>query len=88
MRLPKEIRRSTVWREDGGKRDDEEFLETAPLSDHEGSHTHICHELITCILEDRPSIVNEDVSANITAAGICAHTSAMKDGEKIKVPEF
>jgi hypothetical protein len=26
--------------------------------------------------------------ANITSAGLCAHESAMKNGEEVKIPDF
>ena len=32
--------------------------------------------------------IDEILGANITAAGICAHESAMRGGEAVVVPEF
>jgi predicted ribosome-associated RNA-binding protein Tma20 len=40
------------------------------------------------VLENRKAWINEINGANIVAAGICAHESAMKNGEIIEVPEF
>lgn len=55
---------------------------------HHGSHPHLVHEFISSIVEKRKPYINEDIGANITAAGICAHESAMKDGESIMIPSF
>ncbi|HWQ78149.1 MAG TPA: Gfo/Idh/MocA family oxidoreductase [Anaerovoracaceae bacterium] len=55
---------------------------------HGGSHPHLCHEFIMSIVEDRDPYVDVFKSADITAAGICAQESAMKDGEEILVPDF
>ena len=40
------------------------------------------------IIEDRKPWIDEILGGNITAAGICAHESAMRDGEAVIVPEF
>ena len=85
--LPKEIQRFTIM---GGETDEEwkSKLDTAPLNYHSGSHPHLCHEFISSIIEERKPAVDEILSANITATGICAHESAMKNGEPITVPTF
>ena len=85
--LPEEIQRFTIRIDDT----DEEWkskLDTAPLSTHSGSHPHLCHEFITSILEERKPAIDEIFSANMTATGICAHESAMKNGEPMTVPTF
>jgi predicted dehydrogenase len=53
---------------------------------HGGSHPHLVHEFVSSIVEDRPSSINEDVAANWTAAGICAHLSSMQGGEWVEIP--
>jgi hypothetical protein len=40
------------------------------------------------IAEDRKPYIDEVLSGNITAAGICAHQSAMEDGAGVEVPLF
>lgn len=55
---------------------------------HHGSHPHLVHEFISSILENRKPWIDEVMGANISAAGICAHQSAMEGGERILVPEF
>lgn len=55
---------------------------------HGGSHPHLVHEFITAILEDRPSSVDAPVAAAWTAAGICAHQSALDGGATVEIPDF
>ena len=86
-RLPKPIQRFTV----GGNYDPlnpQKSLEKGAGGGHHGSHPHLVHEFIMSIIEERTSAIDEHLAANITAAGLCAHMSAMMDGEKVVVPEF
>ena len=53
-----------------------------------GSHAHLIHEFLCSIVENRKPWIDEVLSGNITAAGICAHESAMKNGAEVIVPEF
>lgn len=55
---------------------------------HGGSHPHLVHEFIQSIVEERSPYVDAVTAANWTAAGICAHRSAMQNGSQIIVPEF
>jgi predicted dehydrogenase len=55
---------------------------------HGGSHGHLTNEFITSILLDRKPLVSIDVALNMTASGIVAHQSAMKDGELLKIPQY
>ena len=55
---------------------------------HHGSHPHLVHEFVRCIVEDRPSAIDAVTAANWTAAGICAHQSAMAGGQRVEVPAF
>jgi hypothetical protein len=55
---------------------------------HHGSHPHLVHEFVRSIVEQRLPRIDAVMSANITAAGICAHTSAMQDGAEVIVPDF
>ena len=48
----------------------------------------ITHEFIRSIIEDRPPSIDVTKAANWTAAGLCAHDSAMRSGEKVRIPEF
>jgi len=55
---------------------------------HGGSHPHLVHEFVSSILEDRPSFPDVHLSLNWTCAGICAHESALRGGDLVKLPEF
>jgi hypothetical protein len=45
-------------------------------------------EFITAILLDRAPLVDITMALNMTAAGIVAHQSALKDGELLKIPQY
>ena len=55
---------------------------------HGGSHGYLTNEFLTAILENRPPLVDIAMSLNMTVPGIIAHQSALKDGERLKVPHF
>ena len=57
-------------------------------SGHGGSHPHLAHEFIAAIRDDRDPFPNAVQSANYTAAGICAHESALRGGERVFLPNF
>ncbi len=55
---------------------------------HGGSHPHLVHEFVSALVEDRDPYPNAVQSANWTCVGICAHQSALKGGEIVRLPEF
>ena len=55
---------------------------------HHGSHPHLVHEFISSIIEQRPPWIDAVTAANWTAAGICAHESAVRGGAEVHVPRF
>jgi predicted dehydrogenase len=55
---------------------------------HHGSHPFMVHEFVRSILEARPPSSDAVTAAHWTAAGICAHASAMADGAAVDVPDF
>jgi hypothetical protein len=55
---------------------------------HGGSHPHLVHEFVRGILEGRDPWPNAATAADWTAAGICAHASAMAGGRRIEIPAF
>ena len=57
-------------------------------SGHHGSHPHLVHEFVRSCVEERKPRIDEILAGNITAAGICAHESAMRNGEAVIVPKF
>ncbi|NLF67920.1 MAG: Gfo/Idh/MocA family oxidoreductase [Candidatus Anammoximicrobium sp.] len=55
---------------------------------HGGSHGYLGHEFVMSILENRQPLVNVAAALNMTVAGIVAHQSALKDGERMKIPQY
>ena len=85
--LPASLQRFTV----GGNYDPlnpQRSLSKGAGGGHHGSHPHLAHEFVMSLIEDRLPAIDETLSANITAAGICAHASAMRDGAAVEVPLF
>ena len=85
--LPEEIKKFTV----GGKYDPlnpQESLKKGAGGGHHGSHPHLAHEFLRSMVEKRKPWIDKILGGNITAAGICAHESAMNDGKEVNVPKF
>jgi predicted dehydrogenase len=59
-----------------------------PEGGHGGSHGNLAHEFIGAILEDREPLVNIYEALAMTIPGIVAHQSALKDGERLKIPQY
>jgi predicted dehydrogenase len=55
---------------------------------HHGSHPHMVHEFIRSLVERRPPRIDVIVAAEWTAAGICAHESARRGGDRVEIPDF
>ena len=63
----------------------------APLrhdSGHHGSHTFLTHEFIDALVNKRRPSVDIHEALAYTVPGIVAHQSALKGGERMKVPSF
>lgn len=82
--LPDSIAQFTT----GGVYDEEDHLSFFQGGGHGGSHPHLVHEFVRAVVEDRPSEVDAVTAAGWTAAGICAHESAMNDGKTVEIPDF
>ena len=86
--LPESIQKYTISSENFDPLNPQKSLEKGAGGGHHGSHPHLVHEFVRSILEGRKPFVDEVLGANITAAGICAHQSAMADGAPVEVPVF
>ena len=53
---------------------------------HGGSHPHLVHNFLVAVQGKQPPFPDAATSANWTMVGICAHESAMKGGERVKIP--
>jgi len=86
--LPESIQKYTIAGENFDPLNPQKSLEKGAGGGHHGSHPHLVHEFVRSILEERKPFVDEVLGANITAAGICAHQSAMENGASVEVPVF
>jgi predicted dehydrogenase len=68
--------------------EDEKHLSFEQGGGHHGSHPHMVHEFVRSIVEKRQPWIDAVTAANWTAAGICAHESAVAGGREVAVPEF
>jgi predicted dehydrogenase len=80
--LPEPIRQFTRSIQDA------EHLSFIQGGGHGGSHPHMVNEFLNALSQDRDPWPNAVQSANWTCVGICAHQSALKGGEIIKLPAF
>ncbi len=55
---------------------------------HDGSHPHMVHEFVSSIVEERLPWPDALRTAGWTAAGICAHESAMQGGTRVEIPQY
>lgn len=55
---------------------------------HHGSHPHMVDQFVKCIVENTTPPVDAITAANWTAPGICAHLSAMSNGQAVEIPNF
>ena len=85
--LPIEIQKFTVG-QNYDPLNPQDSLKKGAGGGHHGSHPHLVHEFVMSIIEERKPWIDEVLGGNITAAGICAHESAMKNGEAVIVPVF
>jgi len=80
-RLPPEVRAYST-----GKVADAGHASSVQGGGHGGSYPHMVHEFLRAIREGRPSAIDADTAANWSMAGICAHESSLRGGEKVPVP--
>jgi len=55
---------------------------------HGGSHGNLGHEFVSAIIQDRNPLVDAVMALNLTVSGVVAHSSALKDGELMKIPQY
>jgi predicted dehydrogenase len=55
---------------------------------HGGSHGQLMNEFVLAILQDRKPLVDIVQALNMTVCGVVANQSALKDGERLKVPQY
>lgn len=80
--LPAEIQPFTTTIQDA------EHLSFIQGAGHGGSHPHLVNEFVSALAQDREPWPNAVTSANWTCVGICAHQSAERGGEIVRLPGF
>lgn len=80
--LPPEIQKFTKSIQDA------EHLSFIQGGGHGGSHPHMVNEFLQAVTTGRDPWPNAVTAANWTCVGICAHQSATKGGEIVKLPAF
>ena len=80
--LPEPIRKFTQSIQDA------DHLSFIQGGGHGGSHPHLVNEFVQALVQDRDPWPNAVTSANWTCVGICAHESAVRGGEIVRLPEF
>ena len=83
-RLPEPIRRFTQ----PAAIQDADHLSFIQGGGHGGSHPHLVHNFLQAVLGKQPAFPDASTSANWTMVGLCAHDSAMKGGDRVKIPEL
>ncbi|HEY7501530.1 MAG TPA: Gfo/Idh/MocA family oxidoreductase [Vicinamibacterales bacterium] len=82
--LPEPIRKFTLPAEI----QDADHLSFLQGGGHGGSHPHLVHHFLQACIGEEPAMPDAETSVNWTMVGICAHQSALKNGEKIVIPRF
>ena len=80
--LPEPIRKFTKTIQDA------DHLSFIQGGGHGGSHPHLVNEFLQALTAGREPSPGAVTSANWTCVGICAHQSALKGGEIVKLPAF
>ncbi len=57
-------------------------------SGHGGSHPYLVHEFVDAVAHDRHPAINAWEAARYMAMGVMAHQSALRDGERLAVPDW
>lgn len=82
--LPESIRKFTM----PAAIQDADHLSFLQGGGHGGSHPHLTHQFLMAVLGKQPAFPDAVESANWTLVGLCAHESAMKGGEQVKIPSY
>jgi predicted dehydrogenase len=59
-----------------------------PEGGHGGSHGRLTDEFVSAILQDREPLIDVYEALAMTIPGIIAHQSALRDGERLAVPQY
>jgi predicted dehydrogenase len=66
----------------------EELGEAEMLGGHGGSHAYLAHEFVDAVAHGRAPTINAWEAARYMAAGVAAHRSALRGGERVDVADW
>ena len=55
---------------------------------HGGSHAYLVHEFVDAVAHNRMPVINAWEAARYMTPGVMAHKSALRDGERLDVPDW
>ena len=84
--LPAEIRRFTVKSKFYDETNPQKSFEAG--GGHGGAHPYMVDAFVNAVYENRAPWIDACRAAQWTAPGICAHESAMRHGETIRIPQY
>lgn len=76
--LPPEV--AAAWRETDG--------ESIAYGGHGGSHAYLVHEFVDAVAHNRRPAISVYDAVRFMAMGVAAHKSALRDGERLDVPDW
>jgi predicted dehydrogenase len=81
---------SWIWQAEGAEHVPDQVSIPPGMSygGHGGSHGPLVNEFLTALIEKRNPAVNMKEALSMTAPGIVAHHSALKDGEQLPIPQY
>ena len=83
--LPREVTDAFVEASDRVSNDKEgDFVP----SGHGGSHPYLVHEFVDAVVHNRQPTINAWEAARYMVMGVMAHKSALRDGERLDVPDW
>jgi hypothetical protein len=87
--LPREVALAFMQIEHPGMAWRDDLHPSAYMPDgHGGSHPYLAHEFIEALSQSRLPAVHAWEAARYMAMGVTAHQSALRDGERLEVPDF
>lgn len=85
-KLPREVELGMI-RAQNKTLDNVENIDFTPKG-HGGSHPYLVHEFVDAVTRNRHPAINVWEAAHYVAMGAVAHQSALKDGERLAVPDW
>ncbi len=85
--LPPEVQKAFLEAMNSERADDDKYDDFKPTG-HGGSHPYLVHEFVDAIANNRQPAINAWEAVRYMAMGAMAHKSALKNGERLDVPDW